>query len=185
MNQMIPRFAAFSLLVGLATLLACEQTPNDPTTDAMASPIVDVADGAPLRAPAFDLNSGATVTRGDIGCAVIDGNGEWFPQSFDLPCGTEVATFSRNGNAKVTVQASGAPNPTGKTVHWGPYNPGPDWIASYPELSEPPYPCFLLGTDHDLENPLFTVKWHATVTPSGEATLTCQFSTKWEFQWPE
>jgi hypothetical protein len=133
-------------------------------------------------APSFN---GAVVFRGDIGCAVVDGNGNWFPQTFDLPCGTEVATYSANGNAKVTVQASGAPNPTGKTIHWGPYNPGPDWVASYPELTGPPYPCYLLGPDRDLDNPLYTVNWKATVTPSGQATLTCHYKKQWEFQWPD
>ena len=173
------RIAGCALAVS-ALLIACaEQAP------------VDVAGRATVAAPAFlhgsnPANSnGAVVFRGDIGCAVVDGNGNWFPQTFDLPCGTEVATFSANGNAKVTVQASGAPNPTGKTIHWGPYNPGPDWVASYPELTGPPYPCFLLGPDRDLDNPLFTLNWQATVTPSGQATLTCHYKKQWEFQWPD
>ena len=130
---------------------------------------------------------GAVVYRGDIGCGVVDGNGDWFPAGWPdvaLPCGTEVSTYSNNGNASLTVRASGVPNPTGKTIHWGPYNPGAAWVASY-DLPGPPYPCFLLGPDRDLENPLFTVNWHAVVTPSGQATLTCQYSKKWEFQWPD
>ena len=161
-------FAA--LLAGLVAF-GC----SDPPTTAAA-----LSDAA--VAPSF---SGAVVFRGDIGCAVVDGNGNWFPPTFDLPCGTEVATYSANGNAKVTVQASGAPNPTGKTIHWGPYNPGPDWVASYPELTGPPYPCYLLGPDRDLDNPLFTLNWQATVTPSGQATLTCHYKKQWEFQWPD
>ena len=130
-------------------------------------------------------NKGAVVVRGDIGCSVVDGNGNWYPPTFpvsDLPCGTEVATFSKNGNAKVTVRASGVPNPTGRTVHWNPYNPGQDWVASYPELDGPPWPCFLLGPERDFDNPLFTVNWHAIVTPSGQATLTCIYQEKWEFR---
>ena len=155
------------LLVPLVLVACTDQQPADP----------DLADG-----PVF--NNGAVVFRGDIGCGVIDGNGDWFPPTLDLPCGTEVAVFNNNLNAKVTVHASGAPNPTGRTVHWGPYNPGRAWVASYPELDAPPYPCYLLGTDRDLNNPLFTVNWKATVTPSGEATLVCHYKKQWEFQWP-
>jgi len=169
MRWRIPLVAALALFVAVS----CDQQPVEPAADQVA------------EAPAFNYSNGAVVFRGDIGCAVVDGNGNWFPQTFDLPCGTEVATFSENGNAKVTVQASGAPNPTGKTIHWGPYNPGPDWVASYPELTGPPYPCFLLGPDRDLDNPLFTLNWQATVTPSGQATLTCHYKKQWEFQWPD
>jgi hypothetical protein len=168
------RRAAFALLP-LVFVACTDQQPADP----------DLADG-----PLF--NNGAVVFRGDFGCAVIDGEGNWFPDNYleppDFPalfCGTEVATFSKNGNASLTVRASGVPNPTGKTVHWGPYNPGQDWADSYlPDITEPPYPCFVLGTDRDLDNPLFTLHWKAWVTPSGEATLSCQYSKKWEFQWP-
>ena len=53
-------------------------------------------------------------------------------------------------------------------------------MASYPELDGPPYPCFLLGTDQSFENPLFTVNWEATVTPSGQGTLVCQYKEAWE-----
>jgi hypothetical protein len=134
-------------------LLACEPPPT--ATD-------DVDVGALLMVGAD--NNGATVWRGDWGCGVSDGLGNWFPPDWPesaLLCGTEVATFSPNMNAKLTVQASGVPNPTGKTVSWGPYNPGQDWADSYPDLTGPPYPCFVLGTDHDVNNPLFTVTWKA------------------------
>jgi hypothetical protein len=127
-------------------------------------------------------NKGAVVHRGEIGCAVVDGNGNWFPPTFDLPCGTEAATFSRNGNSIVTVRASGVPNPTGRAVRWGPYNPGQDWVASYPELTGPPFPCFTLGPDYDLNNPVFTVNWHETLSRSGQATLTCIYQKKFEFR---
>jgi len=161
-----------ALALGLAVVLAFGCTDQTTTPTELSETV---------SAPVF--NNGAVVFRGDIGCAVVDGNGDWFPQTFDLPCGTEVSTYSRNGNAKVTVQASGAPNPTGKTVHWGPYNPGRDWVASYPELDGPPYPCFMFGPDRTTE--LYTVNWKATVTPSGQGTLTCIYSKKWEFQWPD
>ena len=159
---------ALAISVGLVFALACADSVTEPAAD--------------LPAPAFSAHSnGAVVNHDEIGCAVVDGSGNWFPGDFSLPCGTEVATFAGGMNASIMVRAWGAPNPTGKTVRWGPYNPGADWVASYPDLSGPPYPCFLLGTDYDLNNPLFTVKWKAHVTPSGTATLSCQYSEKWEF----
>ena len=166
---------ALAISVGLVFALACADSVTEPAADPPA--------------PAFSAHSnGAVVFRGDWGCGVIDGEGHWFPATWPddaLFCGTEVATFSKNGNASLTVRASGVPNATGKTVHWGPWNPGQDWADSYlPDITEPPYPCFVLGTDRDLDNPLFTLKWKAWVTPSGEATLSCQYSKKWEYQWP-
>ncbi len=135
-------------------------------------------------------SNAAVVFRGDLGCGLIDGNGEWFPAGFPdtdwLECGTEVATYSKNGNARVSVHTSGVPNPTGRTIHWGPYNPGADWVASYPGLPGPPYPCIVAGPSRDFVNDLlYTVNWHATVTPSGEATLTCIYSKQWEFEFPQ
>ena len=164
-SRLIPCAALAGALAG-----ACDGTPVDPPLDDKAS--------------ILSSSQGAVVHHDEIGCAVIDGSGSWFPPPpnlFTLPCGTEIATNSSGLNASITVRASGVPNPTGKIVQWGPYNPGQDWVDSYPDLSGPPYPCFLLGTDYDLNNPLFTVKWTALVTPSGEATLSCQYSEKWEF----
>ena len=120
---------------------------------------------------------------------MLDGAGMFFPADFSLPCGTEVATFSDGMNATISVQAKGVPNPTGATVLWGPYNVGgTEWAAQFdgsipgfPILDGPPYPCFLLGTDYDLANPLWTVKWSAHVTPGGNASLVCQYSEKWAF----
>jgi hypothetical protein len=63
--------------------------------------------------------------------------------------------------------------------------------AFYPEVSinlEPKTVSILLtaynvlGTDRDYDNPLWTVNWKATVTPSGNATLSCHYKKKWEFQ---
>ena len=174
--------AALVMLVGIA----CSQSPTAPSDAAVFSPLVTgAAMGTEGHTPG---GPGAVVVRGDYGCGVVDGLGNWFPENFPdegVNCGTEVATYSKNGNAKLTVQASGVPNPTGRTVHWGPYNPGWAWAASYePDLTGPPYPCYLLGPDRDFDNPLFTVNWHATVTPSGQATLTCIYSKKWEFTFP-
>jgi len=158
MRWRIPIVAVLALFVAVS----CDQQPVEPPADGSIVTTV----------PTFA--NGATVFRGDFGCAVVDGNGHWFPPDFTY-CGTEVATYSQNGNASITVQVSGVPNTTGKTVHWGPYNPGSDWAASYPELTGPPYPCYLLDTDRDYDNPLYTVKWKATVTPGGQGTLKCHY----------
>ena len=175
-TRMILVIGFFGLVVG------CEPGPAGPEMEGAV-----VASAPALFPPmqgSMDSNNGAVIHKGEIGCAVVDGEGKWFPGDWSLPCKVEVATNSKNLNAMVVVEASGVPNPTGKTVHWGPYNPGTDWEASYPDLSGPPYPCFLLGTDYDLSNPLFTINWKAWVTPSGEAKLVCHYQKKWEFQWP-
>jgi len=82
------------------------------------------------------------------------------------------------------VKASGIFNPTGKAVHWGPTNPGWMWalIWSGPPfgLQGPPYPCGVQvgpGSTYFVDI-VFTTDWHATVTPSGEATVTCHYSTE-------
>ncbi len=168
--RIIPCVALTAMLAG-----ACDGTPVDPPPDEFAA--------------IFKSGKGAVIHKDEIGCGVLDAAGNWFPENYleppdfpALPCGTEVATNSKNLNASITVHASGVPNPTGKTVKWGPWNTeGTDWAAGYPELTGPPYPCFLLGTDYDLDNPIFTVKWKQTLTPSGQATLSCQYSKKWEF----
>ena len=133
-----------------------------------------------------DHSNAAVVFRGVLGCGVIDGDGNWFPMDYgpdsSLPCWHELATYSKNGNAKITMQVKGVPNSTGKTVHWGPYNPGHDWKSWYPEITDGPWPCIVAGPSRDFVNDLlFTVNWHATVTPSGHATLTCIYSKKWEY----
>jgi len=166
--------------LGLA--MGCEPGPAGVGPD-----LSEVAPVPSFQAPItgyLAANNGAVIHKGDIGCQLVDGEGYWFPGDWSLPCKFELATNSKNLNALIVVEASGVPNPTGRTVHWGPYDPGPDWAASYPELSGPPYPCYLLGADYDLDNPLFTINWRAWVTPSGEAKLICHYQNKWEFQWP-
>ena len=140
------RLLRIVLCVALAaTLAACgESPPTSPT---------DTGDfgGGTISTAGGNSSNGAVVHHGEEGCAVVDGNGDLFPpppDEFTLPCGTEVATFSKNLNAKITVHASGVPNDTGKIVHWGPYNPGQAWMDLYPELSGPPYPCYLFGTEY-------------------------------------
>lgn len=176
------RWKPLSLLTIIALgLWACDQTSLQPVPDASEASLAEL--GTVVAG-----DNGATVVKGDWGCGVIDGLGNWFPEGYPdeaLFCGTEVATNSKNLNAKITVRASGVPNPTGKLVRWGPYNPGHDWAASYPQLPGPPYPCFLLNVDRDFENPLYTVNWSAWVTPSGEATLVCHYKKQWDFQLPE
>jgi len=165
------------LVLTLLATVSCEQRqPVEPTSD------VALVTSAPMLATA---GHGAVVTRGDIGCALIDGDGDYFPPAYDGNCGTEVATYSANGNAVWTMRASGVPNSTGTTVHWGPYNPGWRVIQDNPDMAPGPYPCFLLGPDRDFNNFLATVKWHEVVTPSGEATITCIYSEKWAYQGPD
>ena len=126
-------------------------------------------------------NNGATVNHGMPGCSVLDGFGAWFP----VDCGMENATYSKNGNATIEVDAKGVPNETGKTVHWGPWDEPVGmyeaWVWSEPPvLTGPPFPCFVFGPDY--ETPLFTLHWKGTVTPSGVGKLVCHYSKKWEFR---
>lgn len=178
----------FLALVFLGLGMGCEPGPADVETDAVeaAAPFTPAVMANMAPKTGASPSKGAVVNKDVIGCRVVDGEGNWFPESgYDLPCNHEVATNSKNLNAMIVVRASGVPNPTGKMVRWGPYNPGHDWAAGYPGLHPGPYPCFLLGTDYDLDNPLFTINWSATVTPSGEAKLICHYQKKWEFQWPD
>ncbi len=178
------RAARMSLcLAFLGLVLACEPDAAGPEMDALE--VVEPV--AALLSPAMGpmgFNMGAVVHKGEIGCRIVDGEGNHFPDDFTLPCTMEIANYGQNLVSNLVVKASGVPNPTGKLVRWDPYNPGHAWEESYPELEQGPYPCFVLGPDYDLDNPLYTVNWWAYVTPSGEAMLVCHYSKKWEFQWP-
>jgi hypothetical protein len=163
---------ALAISVGLVFALACADSVTEP--------------GADQPAPVF--SKGAVVHKDVIGCALLDGSGNWFPGDFSLPCGLEVATFAKGMNATLAAQATGVPNTTGRTVHWGPWNTeGTDWAAGYdgtfglPDLNGPPYPCYVLGTEYDIDKPLFTMNWKAHVTRSGKASLVCHYSEKWAF----
>jgi len=39
--------------------------------------------------------------------------------------------------------------------------------------------------DTEMELTLYTLHWRGTVSASGEAKFVCQYSKKWEFQWPD
>jgi len=164
------------IILALFVAVSCDRQPAEPPSETAAV----------LEAPTFAaVGLGATVTRGDIGCFLIDGDGDYYPPTFDGSCGVEVATYSKNGLSINIQRASGAPNSTGKAVHWGPYNPGWRVVQDNPDLAPGPYPCYVLGPDRDFNNFLMSTNWHAVVSPSGEATLTCIYSKKWEYQGPE
>ena len=126
------------------------------------------------------FSNGAVHNLPDPECGVIDGNGDLV---FPLNCKQAISTYSANGNAVIRVEASGVPNPTGTAVFWDAYNPGRGFLAIWAGvLDDPPIPCGLYATDG--ETFLFTLKWRGVVSASGEASFTCWYSTKWEFQWP-
>jgi hypothetical protein len=151
-------------------LLACDQPPT--ATD-------DVNEGAVMLGRSNDNGASIWLPDGSLPCAVVDGTGAFVP----VPCTMQVATPGSNGDAMVLVRASGILNPTGKTVHWGPDNPGYQWAGLFYVtfgLAAPPYPCGVKvgpGSTYFVDI-LFTLDWHATVTPSGEATVTCHYRDK-------
>jgi len=159
----------------LLVAVSCDRQPAEPSSSADVTP----------PAPAFAMGGlGATVVHGDIGCFLIDGNGDYYPSTFDGSCGTEVSTYSENGNAVAIMRASGAPNSTGRTVHFGPYNPGWRVVQDNPGLAPGPYPCYLLGPERDFNNFLMSTNWHEVVTPTGEITFTCIYSARWAYHGP-
>lgn len=157
---------------GLA--LAC-QAPPTATDDAEA--------GGVLAGRANDNGATFWLPDGSLPCAVVDGVGALVP----VPCTMQVATPSANSNAMVVVQASGIFNPTGGTVYWGPENPGFQWAGLFYltfGLTAPPYPCGVKigpGSTYFVDI-VFTLNWHATVTPEGDAEVICHYSDKWA--WP-
>jgi len=161
----------FTAALALLVAFGC----SDPPTTA-----TDQVDAAPITFGRGNTN-GAVLYLPLDACGVIDGNGNWFSP---VSCSMALATPSENRNATVVVHASGVPNPTGQTVHWGPDNPGPGiaaiWAFLY-GIEGPPYPCGL----YDSEGAdVHTVNWHATVTPNGHGSIVCHFSEKWAFELP-
>ncbi len=169
METTMGRRTPILIILALFVAVSCDRQPAEPPSETAAV----------LEAPTFAaVGLGAVVTLGDIGCALVDGDGDYYPENFDGNCGVEVATYSKNGNAVWTMRMSGVPNSTGKAVHWGPYNPGWRVVQDSPDLAPGPSPCYMLGPDRDFNNMLMTTNWHEVVTPSGEATVTCIYSKK-------
>lgn len=154
----------------VSALIACERTPT-------------AADRGDPGALAFGRtnNNGARIWLPNFDhCAVVDGTGALVPAE----CRMQVATPSATGNATVVVQVSGVANPTGTTVHWGPADPGWQWAGLFYltfGLTAPPYPCGVIVESGEVR---FTLDWSGTVTPSGQATVTCHYSDRDAYQFP-
>ncbi len=153
---------AFALIAVGVLWVACDAPPTA-TDDAAASTV------------AFGRgnDNGARIWLPDQECGVIDGTGALV---YGVDCRMQVTNPSTHGNSNLIAQAKGVPNPTGRVVHWGPDNPGWEWKAVFAEffgITEPPYPCAVFNNDGDF---VFTLNWHATVTPSGNASFACHYS---------
>jgi hypothetical protein len=92
-------------------------------------------------------NADAAVIINDFACGIPDGDGNFVITD----ASHSVQTQSHNGNTVLKCSAKGVPNSTGKAVQW-----------DYDSLG---IPC---GTLSGITN-----DWHATVSASGNATLTC------------
>ncbi len=168
------------VLVAFVAVSCQDQSPTAVETGAVTATTPSFAAGG----------IGAVVTKGDIGCGLLDGYGNAFPPTVDGmfvgDCGHETATYSQNGNSLWVMRYGGVPNPTGRTLFFGPYDVGSGEVAeSWAFLDPGPYPCCVLGPDRDPYNPLCTTKWKQVLTPSGQATLTCTYAKQFEFQWPD
>jgi hypothetical protein len=141
----------------------------------------DAAETADVTLAKNDNNKGAVRWIPDDFCGVYDWEGDvvW------TPCHNQIATYSGNGNAIVTVKATGVANPTGEVIVWDAYNP-PQWLSDafleYYGFNDPPLPCAVLDPMGEY---LFTLNWWNKLTPSGEATMICHYQKKWEYMWPE
>ena len=159
----------FGLVAVGGLLLACEPPPT-------ATEVADVGTVAFGRGN----DNGARIWLPDPGCGVIDGTGAFFW----VDCRMQVTNPGTHGNSNLVAQATGVPNPTGKVVHWGPDNPGWEFeavFAAFFGVEEPPYPCAVFNNDGDF---VFTLNWHATVTPSGNATFACHYSKNSAYELP-
>ena len=95
-----------------------------------------------------DSPNSAIVIR-DTGCGMLDGNGAFVFTPEDQ------AVITHSGNSKITCTAQVTPSSTAQgAVHWNFDNTG-----------------FLCGTTAAV-----TQHWQEVVTPSGQATLSCQFN---------
>jgi hypothetical protein len=99
-------------------------------------------------AKADSPNSAVVIKNG--GCELFDGNGNVVNASGDQ------AVITHSGNSKITCRAKVPPSSTAQgAVHWNFANTGEE--------------CFT-------EPPVLTQHWEEVVTPSGQATLSCQFN---------
>ena len=97
-----------------------------------------------LVVPTTASGSGAVTIR-DLGCTLLDGDGSLVFVVSDH------AVITPNGKTKLTCQARGLANSTGRAVHH-------DYAST----------GLMCGTDLGP-----TTEWHETVSASGRATLTC------------
>jgi hypothetical protein len=157
--------------MALSVTLACDNAPT----------AIDDVDSGAVRFGRVNDNGARIWLPNYTHCAVVDGTGALF---VPVACTMNVATPSANSDGTVVVQASGVPNPTGNTMHWGPDNPGWNWAALFYALfglTAPPYPCGVIDANGVVQ---LTLDWHAVVTPSGQATVTCHYSDKEPYQFP-
>jgi len=145
--------------------------------DRAPTQVEDSAAAVPDALMKVNGNNGAVRWIPDPECGVFDGTGDFFV----VDCRNQIATYSKNGNAIVVVQASGVPNTTGELLKWDAYNP-PQVMLDWFGLTEPPAPCFVYGPEQEA---LFTLNWRASLTPSGQSRLVCHYAKKWEYQWPD
>ncbi len=100
--------------------------------------------------PAKADSPNAAVVIKDTGCDLLDGNGN------DVLIQQEQAVITHSGTSKITCRAQVTPSLTAQgAVHWSFANTG--------------FECFT-------EPPFHTQHWEEVVTPSGQATLSCQFN---------
>jgi len=165
---MCRRLVFFVILVAFVAV-SCDQTVPTATDDSTSD--------AATALMKSDGNNGAVRWIPDPECTVFDGDGN----PFWVDCRNQIATYSSNGNAVAVIQATGVPNSTGRVVKWDAWNP-PQLMLDWFGLTEPPAPCYVVGTDGE---GLFTLKWQAMVTPGGHGSLICHYSKKWEYQWPD
>ena len=151
------------LLLAAFSATSCDQTVPTASEDS--------ASDVPATLKNADGNNGAVRWIPDPFCAVFEGDGT--PVFVD--CVNQIATYSKNGNAVVVVQATGIENNTGKVVMWDAYHP-PQAMLDWFELEEPPVPCFLYGPEGEAgDDYLFTLNWQAKTTPGGHASFICHY----------
>ena len=105
--------------------------------------------------------AGAIVQMDTGGCSLLDGNGKQITGTLDYKSKLKVSTESANGNLNLSCRLDNVPNDTGRAVNYSPAN------GDY-YISDPRYP----GAD-----PRKADQWHATVSASGQAIVSCHAKT--------